>query len=160
MIPRPAALPAVEWRALLEREVRPAALDLGRIDAVHDDELRPAGRSGHEPDRAAADAEGIGEDPEHRVVCGSLDGRRRDVDAQDAVDDAVDVIRGRPGGEPDGESDLGGVQRAGRPCGRGRRLARCGEGTCSIGRESTSGPRGGRSAPLGAATDRRSAPAA
>jgi hypothetical protein len=50
---------------------------------------------------------------EQGLVGGPTDGRGRDVGAEDAVDDAVDVVGPASGSQTDGEAGLGVSQDAG-----------------------------------------------
>src|SRR4051794_33452228 len=96
--------------------------ELARFEAVDHDQLLAAGGAGDEADRAARDAELIGQQAEQRLVRRAADCWSRDTRAQDAVHDPIDAVRPGPRSQSDGEADVGVSQNAGaRPEGRSAR---------------------------------------
>jgi len=79
-------------------------------DPVDHDELGAAPGARHEADVPARDVELARDQPQERLVRGSLDRRGRDPRLQDPVDDAIDRVGPAPRCQQDGEADVGRVQ--------------------------------------------------
>lgn len=110
MIPRPRQGHA-RADAGLEVQAGPAREDGRRVDAVDDDELPPACGAGDEAHPAPRDPELPRDQADERDVRVPIHGGRPDACDEHAVDDPVDMVRPGTRGEPDGEADVGRVQR-------------------------------------------------
>ena len=73
-------------------QARIAGNELGRLEAVNDHELLPAGGSRDEPDRPARNVELVRQQAQQRLVGRATDRGRRDVGPEYAIDDAIDVV--------------------------------------------------------------------
>ena len=72
--------------------------------------LRPARRTRDEPNVTLRDVELVGQQPEQRLVRGSLDGRRGDARTKHTIGHPFDVVGSPTRRQADGEADIGRVQ--------------------------------------------------
>jgi hypothetical protein len=82
----------------------PATPQGGCVDPVDLEDLAPARRAGDDADGQVRDVHRRGQQPGQRLVRGAVDRGRRDPDAKDSVEDAVDAVRAATGCEANGEA--------------------------------------------------------
>jgi len=87
-------------------QARPSGNDFVLVHALDHDQFLAARGACHETNGGAADAQLVGKQLEECLVCGTRDGGRRDPGAEDAVDDAVDLVRPGTRRQTNGKADV------------------------------------------------------
>ena len=90
-----------------DAEAGPASLHGSGIDIVDDDHLLSALGAGDDPNVPTRDPERIGDEADQSAVRGTFHGRGGHPGSKDAVNDAVNAVVCRPGGQAHREADIG-----------------------------------------------------
>jgi hypothetical protein len=84
----------------------PPSEDVIGGDPLDHDELLTARSACDEPNRSTSDSQLVRQQPQQRLVGGTLDGRRGHARSEDAIDDTLDQIGPSPRGQTHREPDF------------------------------------------------------